>query len=197
MQEFRNKPEDDDDNSDGDEDGDDDEGSEDGSEDEGRQQQSMTREERKAAVKAKKEAAKARLATAESDDDDDDEEEEEEVKRKDRPARGISVVNPNDESGSLPSTGLSRREREAAEAAAAKERYWKLQEAGKTDQARADMARLAIIRQEREEKARQRKAGSSPQKCSGFEGGWLTWTVELEEKKALAEAKAAARTGKR
>jgi len=48
--------------------------------------------------------------------------------------------------------------REALEAAAAKERYWKLQEAGKTDQARADLARLALIRKEREEKAKQRKA---------------------------------------
>jgi len=43
------------------------------------------------------------------------------------------------------------------EAAAAKERYWKLHEAGKTDQARADLARLAIIRKEREEKAKQRQ----------------------------------------
>jgi Casein kinase substrate phosphoprotein PP28 len=47
--------------------------------------------------------------------------------------------------------------REALEAAAAKERFWKLQEAGKTDQARADLARLAIIRKEREEKAKQRQ----------------------------------------
>jgi hypothetical protein len=47
--------------------------------------------------------------------------------------------------------------REALEAAAAKERYWKLQEAGKTDQARADLARLSIIRKEREEKAKQRQ----------------------------------------
>ena len=51
--------------------------------------------------------------------------------------------------------------REALEAAAAKERYWKLQEAGKTDQARADLARLAIIRKEREEKAKQRQVLSS------------------------------------
>jgi len=43
------------------------------------------------------------------------------------------------------------------EASAAKERYWKLHEAGKTDQARADLARLALIRKEREEKAKQRQ----------------------------------------
>ena len=44
------------------------------------------------------------------------------------------------------------------EAAASKERYWKLHEAGKTDQAKSDLARLALIRKEREEKAKQRKA---------------------------------------
>jgi len=47
------------------------------------------------------------------------------------------------------------------DAAAAKERYWKLQEAGKTDQARADLQRLALIRKEREEKAKQRQVISS------------------------------------
>jgi hypothetical protein len=51
--------------------------------------------------------------------------------------------------------------REALEAAAAKERFWKLQEAGKTDQARADLARLAIIKKEREEKAKQRQVIST------------------------------------
>ena len=43
---------------------------------------------------------------------------------------------------------------------------------GKTDEAKADLARLALIRKEREEKAAQRKA-------------------ELEEKKRQAEVKAA------
>jgi hypothetical protein len=90
---------------------------------------------------------------------------------------GIKVSNPNDPANAA-AGGLSRREREALEAAAAKERYWKLQEAGKTDQAKADLARLAKIRQEREEKARARKA-------------------EIEEKKKEAEAKAEARGGKR
>ena len=52
---------------------------------------------------------------------------------------------------------MTRKEREAMEAAAAKERYWKLHAAGKTDQAKADLARLAIIRKEREEKAKQRQ----------------------------------------
>ncbi|KAK9385202.1 casein kinase substrate phosphoprotein PP28-domain-containing protein [Lipomyces mesembrius] len=73
------------------------------------------------------------------------------------PPPPIAVGNPNRNPSTEPSTQLSRREREAMEAAAAKERYWKLHAEGKTDQAKADLARLAIIRKEREEKARQRK----------------------------------------
>ena len=48
------------------------------------------------------------------------------------------------------SVAPSRREREAIEAAAAKERYRKLHEAGKTDEAKADLARLRLIREKRE-----------------------------------------------
>lgn len=120
----------------------------------------MTREERKAADKARKKAAAAQKAAttpAPGDLPSDDEEEEEVEEAPKKSVRGIQVTNPNS-AGVVEST-LNRKEREAVEAAAAKERYWKLQEQGKTDQARADMARLAIIRQERDEKARQRKAG--------------------------------------
>lgn len=44
---------------------------------------------------------------------------------------------------------LSRREREAVQAQQAKERYQKLHEAGKTDEAKADLARLKLIREKR------------------------------------------------
>ncbi|KAH0609494.1 uncharacterized protein H6S33_012980 [Morchella sextelata] len=132
----------------------------------------MTREERKAADKARKAAALARKAASApepgdlpSGSEDEDDEPAPVVKKK----APIAVANPN--AAGVVDSALNRKEREAVEAAAAKERYWKLQEQGKTDQARADMARLAIIRQERDEKARQRKA-------------------ELEERKAAAEAKA-------
>lgn len=64
------------------------------------------------------------------------------------------------------------------EAAAAKERYWKLHQQGKTDQAKADLERLAKIRAEREEKAKQRLA-------------------EAEERKKEAEAKADAKGRRR
>ncbi|KAJ5930726.1 hypothetical protein N7466_006219 [Penicillium verhagenii] len=50
---------------------------------------------------------------------------------------------------------LSRREREALQAQQARERYLKLHAEGKTDEARSDLARLAIIREKREaERAR-------------------------------------------
>lgn len=45
---------------------------------------------------------------------------------------------------------LSRREREALEAQQARERYLKLHAEGKTDEAKADLARLAVIREQRE-----------------------------------------------
>ncbi|KAG7505927.1 hypothetical protein JOB18_043228 [Solea senegalensis] len=51
---------------------------------------------------------------------------------------------------------LSRREREEIEKQKAKERYMRLHMAGKTDQAKADLARLAIIRKQREDAAKKK-----------------------------------------
>ncbi|VVD00832.1 28 kDa heat- and acid-stable phosphoprotein [Leptidea sinapis] len=53
---------------------------------------------------------------------------------------------------------LSRREREEIEKQRAAAAYQKAHAEGKTDQARADLARLAIIRQQREEAAKRREA---------------------------------------
>lgn len=52
---------------------------------------------------------------------------------------------------------LSRREREEIEKQRAREHYQKLHAQGKTEEARADLARLAIIRQQREEAAKKRE----------------------------------------
>ncbi|KAL6424164.1 28 kDa heat- and acid-stable phosphoprotein-like [Cataglyphis hispanica] len=52
---------------------------------------------------------------------------------------------------------LSRREREQLEKQRAYANYQKLHAAGKTDEARADLARLAIIKQQREEAAKRRE----------------------------------------
>ncbi|KAE8720323.1 28 kDa heat- and acid-stable phosphoprotein [Hibiscus syriacus] len=54
-------------------------------------------------------------------------------------------------------TELSRREREELEKQRAHERYMRLQEQGKTEQARKDLERLARIRQQREEAAKKRE----------------------------------------
>ncbi|XP_016980172.1 28 kDa heat- and acid-stable phosphoprotein [Drosophila rhopaloa] len=57
-----------------------------------------------------------------------------------------------------PKPELSRREREQIEKQKARQRYEKLHAAGKTIEAKADLARLALIRQQREEAAAKREA---------------------------------------
>ncbi|KAK4463322.1 putative casein kinase [Cladorrhinum samala] len=57
----------------------------------------------------------------------------------------------------------SRREREALAAQEAKERYRKLHEAGKTDEAKADLARLKLIREKREQEAARKQAEKEEQ----------------------------------
>ncbi|CAA3006065.1 Hypothetical predicted protein [Olea europaea subsp. europaea] len=54
-------------------------------------------------------------------------------------------------------TELSRREREEIERQKAHERYMRLQEQGKTEQARKDLERLALTRQQRAEAAKKRE----------------------------------------
>lgn len=54
--------------------------------------------------------------------------------------------------------GSDRREREEIERQRAAAAYQKAHAEGRTDQARADLARLAIIRQQREDAAKRREA---------------------------------------
>ncbi|KAJ7146137.1 casein kinase substrate phosphoprotein PP28-domain-containing protein [Mycena epipterygia] len=70
---------------------------------------------------------------------------------------------------------LSRREREQKEKQDAKDRYWKLHLAGKTDQAKSDLGRLAKIRAEREAAQAKRQAEAEAK------------TAELEAKAAAAK----------
>lgn len=65
---------------------------------------------------------------------------------------------------------LSRREREEIEKQKARENYQRLHAQGKTDEARADLARLAIIRQQREEAAKKR---DEEKKRKFFNTKWL------------------------
>lgn len=77
---------------------------------------------------------------------------------------------------------LSRREREEIEKQKAKERYMKMHLAGKTDQAKADLARLAIIRKQREEAARkkdeERKAKEEAQAVAAAAKGLHTLSLK-------------------
>ncbi|KAH9837701.1 casein kinase substrate phosphoprotein PP28-domain-containing protein [Rhodofomes roseus] len=72
---------------------------------------------------------------------------------------------------------LTRRERDEKEKKEAKERYWKLHEQGKTEEAKSDLARLAKIRAEREAAQAKRKAEAEAK------------AAELEAKKREAAAK--------
>ncbi|XP_023312859.1 28 kDa heat- and acid-stable phosphoprotein-like [Anoplophora glabripennis] len=101
-------------------------------------------------------------------------ESEEESSEEDKKAKGVSnlieIENPNrvqkkvKKLSTLNTTDLeskpqlSRREREEIERQRAQAHYQKLHAEGKTDQARADLARLAIIKQQREEAKKRREA---------------------------------------
>jgi hypothetical protein len=129
----------------------------------------LSREERKAEKKARKEAAIARAkkpvevgdlppSDSEEDEDEADMPANPNHSRKARnqtkaPATVKEATEAVEKLSVAPSNAPSRREREAMEAAAAKERYRKLHEAGKTDEAKADLARLKLIREKREAEA--------------------------------------------
>jgi hypothetical protein len=135
--------------------------------------QEMTRDQRRAAAKAKKGAviAKKQETPAKPGDlppSDDEEESEDDddmpanpnhtAKSRSQAARGPAVPNgaaADAEPKSRDKSQLSRRELETLQSQQARERYLKLHAEGKTDEARADLARLAIVRERREaERAR-------------------------------------------
>jgi hypothetical protein len=155
-----------------DEDGEDDEEEEEEDSDDGAGPSNTTalsREEIKKQKKARKEAAIAKSQgktiqagdlPSDSDEDDDDEDpmlsnpNHSNASRKQAAAPSSRVDAATEGVEKLKISGTpSRRERESMEAAQAKERYRKLHESGKTDEAKADLARLKIIREKREAEA--------------------------------------------
>ncbi|KAJ5219815.1 hypothetical protein N7468_009019 [Penicillium chermesinum] len=146
----------------------------------------QTREARRAAAKAKKQAAIAkrnRLAAQPGDlPPSDDEEEEDETDLPANPnhtAKSRSQLEKKDDEEQPKKkkaqdiSQLSRREREAIEAQQARERYLKLHAEGKTEEAQSDLARLALVREQREAERARKQA-------------------EKEEKEEQAKQKAAA-----
>lgn len=79
------------------------------------------------------------------------------MKNLDDPSSSGSSVAAVVSSGPPPVAELSRREREEVEKQQKQAQYQKLHQQGKTEQARSDLARLAIIRQQREEAAKHRE----------------------------------------
>ncbi|KAM1256757.1 hypothetical protein FF1_030891 [Malus domestica] len=67
-------------------------------------------------------------------------------------------------------TELSRREREEIEKQKAHERYMRLQEQGKTEQAKKDLERLAMIRQQRADAAKKREEEKAAKEQKKGEG---------------------------
>lgn len=134
----------------------------------------LSREDRKKEKKARKEAAAARakqqavqvgdLPPSDSDEESDGDDDNMPANpNHSRQARSQAKASPAVEEAAEGVRKLSvnaapsRREREALEAAQAKERYRKLHEAGKTDEAKADLARLKAIREKREAEAARRQ----------------------------------------
>jgi hypothetical protein len=136
-------------------------------------QQEMTREERRAAAKARKLAAIAKQNQRVAEPGDLPSSSEEESEDEDMPANPnhtakarsqatviatVPSAEPAKGKAKVDASQLSRREREALQAQQAKERYEKLHAEGKTDQARADLERLKLVRERREAEAARKKA---------------------------------------
>ncbi|RMD39282.1 hypothetical protein DV735_g5846, partial [Chaetothyriales sp. CBS 134920] len=133
--------------------------------------QELTREQRKEQARLKKQAAIAKKSrkvaevgdlptdSEEEEDDDDDMPANPNHTQKAR-NQTLAVATPPAEGAKKPAAGenLSRREREALQAQQARERYQKLHAEGKTDEARADLARLKLIREQREAAAARKQA---------------------------------------
>ncbi|KAK0372802.1 hypothetical protein CLIM01_09846, partial [Colletotrichum limetticola] len=140
----------------------------------GAAQAELSRADRKAAAKARKDAAIAKKkAQAVEVGDLPPSDSEEESSDDDMPANpNHSKASRNQTKAPAPSADVdeaaegvkkltvanNRKERESMEAAQAKERYRKLHEAGKTDEAKADLARLRLIREQRAADAARRDA---------------------------------------
>lgn len=124
----------------------------------------VSREDRKKEKKARKEAAIARKKAQAvevgdlppSDDDDDSDADDGPMPANPNHSKAArDMVGEVTEKTEKLTVGSNRRERESAEAAAAREKYQALHEQGKTDEAKSDLARLRVIREQREaERAR-------------------------------------------
>jgi hypothetical protein len=139
----------------------------------------MTREQRRDAAKARKQAAIAKKNQKVPEAGDLPTDSEDEESDDDMPANPNHTAKARSQAAKAPAateepaaapaaakgkgkaqdvSQLSRREREAFQAQQAKERYEKMHAEGKTEQARADLERLALVKERREAEASRKKA---------------------------------------
>mmetsp|Transcript_41246 Transcript_41246/g.106715 ORF Transcript_41246/g.106715 Transcript_41246/m.106715 type:complete len:254 (+) Transcript_41246:100-861(+) len=128
----------------------------------------------------------------------EEESEEEEVKPK-KPAAGpaLEVVNPNAVKRNEEKEGveLTRKQREELDKAAARRRYEELHKAGKTDEAKADLARLEEVKKRREEAAKKKADEEAEAKAKEKEKSKSKSVLSEDQK--LAMGGEAARVGAR
>lgn len=107
----------------------------------------------------KQDLAKRGNKQAESSSEEESSEEEEPIIKVNNPNRVQLKTKKLSELSEVPTQGtaqLSRRQREEIAKQEAQRRYEQLHREGKTEEARADLARLAIVRKQREEAAKKR-----------------------------------------
>ncbi|KAF3806143.1 hypothetical protein GCG54_00004469 [Colletotrichum gloeosporioides] len=176
--------------------------------DDAKPQAEQSRADRKAAAKARKEAAIAKkkgqaVEVGDLPPSDSEEESDDDMPANpnhSKAARNQTKAPPKEveeatEGVKKLAVANNRKERESMEAALAKERYRKLHEAGKTDEAKADMARLRLIREQRAADAARREAEKEEREAQ--EAAKRAEIEKKEAKKREAALGPAAKKGKK
>ena len=173
----------------------------------------MTREQRREAAKARKAAAIAKKSqkvpeagdlpsSDESSDDDMPANPNHTAKARNQAAKApvsddAPAAAPEKGKGKQDVSQLSRREREALQAQQAKERYEKLHAEGKTDQARADLERLKLVRERREAESARKKAEAEERAELEKEKAELMERERRRREQAMGKAARLAKGGKK
>ncbi|KAJ0386630.1 hypothetical protein COL922a_003863 [Colletotrichum nupharicola] len=196
------------DDSGSDEDDSEEESEEESDSDDAKPQAEQSRADRKAAAKARKEAAIAKkkgqaVEVGDLPPSDSEEESDDDMPANpnhSKAARNQTKAPPKEveeatEGVKKLAVANNRKERESMEAALAKDRYRKLHEAGKTDEAKADMARLRLIREQRAADAARREAEKEEREAQ--EAAKRAEIEKKEAKKREAALGPAAKKGKK
>lgn len=176
-------------------------------------QEEMTREQRRDAAKARKQAAIAKksqkvpeagdLPTSDEESSEDDMPANPNHTVKARTQAAKAPVDPDAApapakgKGKQDTSQLSRREREALEKQQAKERYEKLHAEGKTDQARADLERLKLVRERRDAESARKKAEAEERAELDKEKAELMAREARRREQAMGKANRLAKGGKK